>query len=67
MVGEWGIDILIFIYNEGGRTTIMYTLRRVDNTFIFFRGTDNLSIYYGGTDNNLSIYYRGDGQPKYIL
>ena len=67
MVGEWGIDILIFIYNEGGRTTIMYTLRRVDNTFIFFRGTVNLSIYYGGTDNNLSIYYRGDGQPKYIL
>ena len=59
MVGEWGIDILIFIYNEGGRTTIMYTLRRVDKTFIFFRGTDNLSIYYGGTDNNLSIYYRG--------
>ena len=48
MVGEWGIDILIFIYNEGGRTTIMYTLRRVDNTFIFFRGTDNLSIYYMG-------------------
>ena len=32
----------------GGRTTIMYTLRSADNTFIFFRGTDNLSIYYRG-------------------
>ena len=31
---------------KGGRTNIMFTLRGMDNTFIFFRGTDNLSIYY---------------------
>ena len=61
MVGEWGIDILIFIYNEGGRTTIMYTLRSADNTFIFFRGTDNLSIYYRGRTITL-VYTIGGGR-----
>ena len=48
MVGEWEIDILIFIYNEGGRTTTMYTLRRVDNIFIFFRKQKTLVYTMGG-------------------
>ena len=62
-IREWSIDILIFIYNEGGQTTTMYTLRSADNTFIFFRGQRTLVYTIGGGTDNLSIYFRGGRTP----